>query len=333
MIDLFQEPNGGVLYNQIKNDEIPWHSLARNHWNEIYDKYSQYLDLNFVSKLPHEFINCLWELKLINYLGHLTHGNLAQISKGDITIPDFKWMINNKHYYIEATCASKGLPENYPYLNKPLSQVPSAHDGTVGHREYRERITGAFREKAVCKYDPNLCDLSVCKHKHKNGYKENIKDSGFIIAISMADIDFYNQPMNWRVDLSCFFPCSPYTTINITKDGNIHDTYHDYQPLFNKGDKETSPISVSIFDSPKYSHVSAVLISHCWQVLFPNLAKHELTLNFNATDNDFMLIHNPFAAYKLEPYSLPVHRELVAKHEESTFTINTLGLIPELLKD
>lgn len=325
--DLFQAPNGTPLYNQFKDDTIVWHKLARDHWNNVYNQYMQYLDKEFATKFPHEFLSCLWELKLIWYLGSLKTGNLEFFQKSKKVLPDFRWLAKDKSYYIEAICPAKGSLINYPYLNTPLSNAP-CRDSTIGHREYRERMTGAFREKAVCKYDPASCDLNICNHKQKNGYKDNIKNHGYIIAISMADIDFFNQPMNWKVDLSCFFPYSPYMTMDIDQKGTVHDTYHAYDPSFNKGNLQNSDISVDIFSSNKYSHVSAVLISRSWPVLFPNLSKYELLLAFGSTDNDFMLIHNPFADYKLETGLLPVERELVTEYKENKFTIHTMGCIP-----
>lgn len=324
-VDLFQIDNGDDLYNQLKDDKIIWHKIARDHWNTVYNQYKQYLDEEFITKFPRKFLSCLWELKLVSYFGSLKKGNLEITQKGKKVIPDLKWTAHNNTFYIEAICPTKGALQNYPYLNTSLSSVPICRDATIGHREYRERMTGAFREKAACKYDPSSCDLNICNHKHKNGYKDNIKNHGYIIAISMADIAFMNQPMNWRIDLSCFFPCSPYMTMDIDQAGNVHDTYHAYSPSFNKGNEKNKEISVDIFGSKKYAHVSAVLISHFWQVLFPNLSQHELFLNFGVTDNDFMLIHNPFADYKLEPGLLLVEREMVTEHNEGKFTIQRMG--------
>lgn len=323
-IDLFQTPTGDELYNQLKSNKIEWHKLAREFWNKVYNQYKQHLDIDFPSKFPRMFLSCLWELKLVSYFGSLKKGNLEIFQKGKIVLPDFKWSAHNKSYYIEAVSPTKGALKNYPYLNTPLSSMPVCRDSAAGHREYRERMTGAFREKASCKYDPSSCDLSICNHKQKNGYKDNIKNNGYVIAISMADIPFMNQPMNWRIDLSCFFPCSPYMTMNIDQKANILDTYHAYSPSFNKGNEENREINVDIFSSKKYAHVSGVLISHCWQVLFPNLSQCELFLNFGVSDNDFMLIHNPFANYELEPGLLPVEREMVTEHDEVNFTIKKI---------
>ena len=167
---------------------------------------------------------------------------------------------------------------------------------------------------------------SICDHKQKQGYKEVIRDSGYVVAISMAKINFINQPLNWRIDLSCFFPISPYMTLNIDSSNGVQDTYHAYNPSFNKCQNNSSKINVDIFSDEKYSHISAVLISHWWQVLFPELSAHERFLIYGVNDNDFMLIHNRFASVPLDSGLLPVERELVTKHKNGSFVIETMGL-------
>ncbi len=326
-IDLFQSEKGDELYQQLKTNNVTWHKWAREYWNNVYNYYNGYLDKDFCKKFPYETLSCLWELKCVSYLDGICRGKLESIAKGKITLPDFKWLLNGKSYYIEATSANKGSSDKYPYLNTPLSQSISllARDGTKGHREYRERLTAAFREKAECKYDPTSCDLTICNHASKKGYKDSIEGNGYIIAISMAKIDFMNQPQNWQVDVSCFFPCSPYLTLAVEPSGKVYDAYHSYNPSFNKGLDESKKINVDIFANEKYSHVSAVLISRCWEVLFPNLSHYVPYLNFGVNDNDFILIHNPFASVPIEVGVLPVKRELIAEQKDGKFIIETIG--------
>lgn len=142
----------------------------------------------------------------------------------------------------------------------------------------------------------------------------------------MSDVDFFNQAMNWRIDLSCFFPISPYMTMDIDQSGSVQDTYHAFSPSFAKGNKKGSTINVNIFSTNEFSHVSAVIISRNWPALFPKLPRHQL-LNYDAHGNDFMLIHNPFAAKKLQLCALPVERELIAEVNGDTWTIQTISSI------
>jgi len=323
-VNLFASSMGHSLYNQLRRDDVIWHKTARDFLNEQYNQNKKLLDEGFPKKFPAEFLRCLWELKLLRYLTSIKQGNLLLSTKDKIKLPDFKWIINEKTYYFEAISPTKGSTKNYPYLNTQLSGMPPTRDGTIGHREYRERITGAFREKAVCNYNPYVCDMNACNHNHRTGYKTHIEGNGYIIAISMADIDFMNQPMNWRVDLSCFFPISPYMTMDINRAGSIQDIYHSFCPSFNKGNKKESPINVDIFGSAEYSHVSAVIISRHWPVLFPKLSQHEPVLSFDSSDNDFMLIHNPYAIHKLPPKTLPVESEFIAGINGDTWTIQNV---------
>lgn len=138
----------------------------------------------------------------------------------------------------------------------------------------------------------------------------------------MAKINFYNLPFNWRVDLSCFFPCSPYSTMLINNTGQVQDTFHEYNPSFVKSTNHDASISVDIFSNEKFSHVSAVLISYSWQALFPDLSEYNQLLRSGFSDNDFILIHNPFTSVPLKEGILPVQSEFVATHQDGKFMIN-----------
>jgi hypothetical protein len=52
ILDLFQSEKGDELYNQLKKDNVPWHKIARDYWNKIYNRYKVYFDENFVRKAP-----------------------------------------------------------------------------------------------------------------------------------------------------------------------------------------------------------------------------------------------------------------------------------------
>lgn len=342
-IDLFLLDEGEELYKRLKkdndggngiNNSYAWHKNARERINDAFNRHAQHLDKKFITQFRQDLFSCLWELKLIEYLSHLKEGTVEEIStKGKVSIPDFKWSVGDDIYYIEATCADSGQVSSYPYLNEKLnlSSVPLVRDSSDGHQEYRERLIGSFRHKALCKYNPLACDENICKHKEKSGYKNAMGNSGYIIAISMAKINFYNQPFNWRVDLSCFFPCSSYATMLLTNTGQVQDIFHEYNPAFVKQTNPNASISVDIFSNENYSHVSAVLISYGWPVLFPDLSKdlseYDPLLHFGPTDNDFILIHNPFAAVPLKERILPVQMEFQATHRDGKYTIQRVDHI------
>ncbi len=234
MVNLFEVEYGDDCYQHFRSDSLEWHKHAREAWNNQYLNFYRKLDFDFNKKFPKEFISSLWELKIAN-LNNQNNIKISDRRKNDVSSPDFYTQINNKNFYIECICAGKGEITTYPYMNFKPSSIVQTRDATVGYREYRERIISAFRWKAQCKYDPTRCDLTICNHSHKNGYKNVIAGTGFIIAISLAKIDLINQPMNWHVDLSCFFPCSPYKTIEFDMDKKIHNSYHLYQDSFEKG--------------------------------------------------------------------------------------------------
>lgn len=104
-------------------------------------------------------------------------------------------------------------------------------------------------------------------------------------------------------------------TMQIDTSGNVHDIYHEYQPVFNK--KNKSEINIEVFSNETYSHVRAVLISRFEQVLFPNLSHHNRIFYFDEVGNGFILIHNRFADFKLETGALPVRKEFIAEFKEN----------------
>lgn len=230
-------------------------------------------------------------------------------------MPDFSFTVDEKKFHLEAVANAKGLPKNYPYLNAKLPEIYGiARDARPGTQEYRERISSAFKYKAACRYDPLGCNLSICTHTTKSGYKPQIGNHGFIVAISTAGIDFYNQPNDFNVDLSCFFARSPYQTIEFKRNNGpqseITQVYHEHQPniIKVKEDKEVS-IKVDWFLDPDYAHVSAVLISHTWMVFLPEIEKHGLGFWPKECRNDFILIHNPLASHPLPSGILQVSKE------------------------
>jgi hypothetical protein len=320
-IDLFKSDKGDDYYLELRNSKESWVKQAREQFNLIYNQHRQYLDQGFPAKFPYECLSCLWELKLVIYLSTSKHGKLEIINKGKVPMPDLKWSTKEASYYFEAICVTPGSKDKYPYLNSELDKL-TAREGSTGHREYRERITSAFREKAVCKYDPTQCDSITCNHTSILGYKDAIGNSGLIIAISTAKIDFMNQANNFRVDLSCFFPISPYMTMDIL-DKQIMDTYHNFQSSFDKANNPESPIGLEIFSNERYAHVSAVILSHRREVLFPKLSEQKYYI-YGPNDNDFMIILNPFAKIPLDPHVLHAIRTCITTHTSGEFTTESI---------
>lgn len=214
-------------------------------------------------------------------------------------------------FYVEATCASPGIVDNYPNINATMKEI-EFKVRPIPISEYKERLTGAIKTKL---------------DKYNSSYKNNIEENtGFIIAISMAKIDFFNQPHLPNVDISCVFPCSENMTIPIYPDlksnEHIGEPYHEYKENFKKRNSvDDVEIYTDYFSSNDYSYISAILISHDGHAFFPDADKHGI-IRWGKCRNDFFLIRNPFADIPLPDNLFSVYRETTTKIEDDRFEIN-----------
>lgn len=310
-MDLFSHEGKDPFYMDVRAEKANWHRAAKQYWQHLYDTYKSYLDFDFPKKFPNEFMNRLWELTILHYLASRNPsielsivGGARQASK-----PDFCITVDKEKFYVEATCVGPGTQQNYPNLNLTLEEVSGiARSVPVG--EYRERLTSSFNEKAVKKY--------------QQGYKEHIGDSGLIIAISAAPISFIHQPMSPDIDLSCFFPSSPYISVPFHKDGSggiplPGNPYYEIEETFKKTTNGSNIVS-NYFSNPDYAYISAVLISHSSLALFPEIDEYK-PCSWGITRNDFLLMRNPLATKKLPEGSLSVYRETIATQTTDGYEI------------
>lgn len=310
--DLFAIDSSNEFYTCLQNNSRMNVQLSREYWNTVYKKYNSFLDKDFYKEFPSKCINRLWELALIDFLGSLNNKNvkLLENKPGKSSKPDFCFKHNNQKFYLEAICPEPGSSEKYPFLNAPL-EIGKVRDFASCYQEYEERLLGAFKAKARCKYDPSQCDPSQCNHSFKGGYKSQIGNDGFIIAISMADIPWHNQHLRPEVDIGCFFSFSPFKNL-VTRElksgeREIKESYYSYQMCFSK-EANNSEIKKDCFSTKEYEHVSGVLISQ------KNFLLSENDIKQGIYNNDFMLIHNPFAKpeIRLAPGLFPVSMEITA---------------------
>lgn len=266
---LFTRTGQDPLYELIRTRKAPKDLHAKAFWNEIFSRNRQYLDKTFSIELACNFLARLWELTLLEYLNKFDVDMLIQ--SGRHSKPDFKFKLKDEIFYLEAIAVSSGKVTS---LQKPIGKAKF-----VPINEYKERLCAAFIEKAVVKYNG----------KKGKGYKNVVRDSdGLILAISMGEIDFQNQPGDIYLALSCFFGFSDRKV-----DINTGEFKYDFEPAFLK---KSSPIDVGYFINDNYSHVSAVILSHSPFVHYPG---YEDFLVWPHCKNDFVLIHNPFAKVKL----------------------------------
>jgi len=321
MPNLFSKENSpNETYNGMLDGIQHFLPEARKYWQSLLDNYHEDLDSNFCSAFSVDPFSRLWELTLVHYLRTTAGDKITFLStpkvKNAKSAPDFCFEYKGKRFFVEAICPDAGEKEFFPMLNRTFADINGKCIKGDPAKEIMSRITSAIRDKNE-KYESYLKAGSISE-----------KD-GYIIAISMAKIPFYNQSRMPDVAAKCLFPLSN-PTIPVIRDSDNElkmgaISYH-YQQTFNKGSKKKSDGSPELllkdyFINRDYKHISAVLFSTAWMSFYP-------PAGYWGTDvqNDFELIHNPLAltAVALDRDVLPVHKEIYGEVSEDSFTLHNL---------
>ncbi len=299
---LFDKEGKDSLYMNIRDERDPWHAEAKLCWQQLYNQHSLFLDSNYSDELRNDFISRLWELTLIDFIAQQEPRGLKRLNHRSKKKknPDFCFEINGQRFYLEADAPGAGNShelkanfENMKVRNTPI--VP-----------YKERLCSALNIKGDINY-----------HGGENpGYKDHMgENAGLIVAVSMAKIPSFNQPIDYRVDISCILGLSQMKIPIIKRENNEHfmgSPYYDYEPEFIKS-HSNSPIKTNYFTDEAFSHISAILISHTGWVFFPNIDqdRYDMAVRWEESRNDYILVHNPFAKVPLPPKMFPVYREIL----------------------
>ncbi|HAT1771516.1 hypothetical protein ACTOV9_00690 [Legionella pneumophila] len=315
---LFEFDSFDEIYMQIKNESALWHAPAKKHWQIQFEEYHQYLDADFLKEFQLHFFSRIWELTLISYISQQLGKNdgLIKNKVKNKRYPDFCFKIDNQKFYLEAHAPSSGLSIE---LNASFEDI-AGKARNVPIASYKERLCSSIREKG---------DILYYGKDGKSAYKDQIGvDSGFVIAVSMAKIPFFNQPIDYYVDLSCILGLSPRKIpILRDKDGNhfIGSIYHDKELSFQKSGT-ASPITTNYFSDDTYGHISAILISHSSWSFFPDADQYGIPLHWEKCRNDYILVHNPFAKIPLPSEYLSVYREITSREVLSLQQSNKFSL-------
>lgn len=312
--NLFSAQGSDVFYEDVRNEIYAWHHAAKIYWQELYEKYHVFVDSDFPSSFRADCFSRLWELTQANFIAaHRNAGVKILRMKGkNVSKPDFCFTLQDTIFYLEAVCASTG---NIPALNDQRTEVARC----TPIAENMERLCTSIREKGHTKY----YGQETC------GYKCNVEEnSGFIIAISLAKIPWINRTGNFQNDLRCIFGMSA-PMIPIIEDTkgqrSMGNPYHTAQQSFEKVTKKTNdpaPIKIDYFASDEYSHISAILISYTDCTFFPEIDQYLPFINWRHCQNDYLLVHNPFAKVKLPVGFFNVLREVTATIVDGGMEIN-----------
>ncbi len=301
-VKLFENDGTDEIYMHIKIGTEKWHEPAQQYWQAQYEQYQRYLDSKFVKEIGMDFLSQIWELTLASYIDQQlgNESGLVNHKIKDVSCPDFCFEIDGQKFYLEATTPKTGNCED---LNVTFEEIRGIARKTPV-ASYKERLCSAIREKGENAYYGN---------DKKSGYKDHMEENdGFIVAISMAKIPFFNQPIDYQVDLSCIFGLSS-RKVPVIRDQTgqqyMGAIYYDQELSFPK-QASGKPIDTYYFVDDKYSHISAILISHSGWVFFPDADKYGTPLRWEECRNDYILVHNPFAKTPLPTGYFSVYREI-----------------------
>lgn len=310
---LFTAKGTNQFYEDVRVETQEWHSAAKTHWQELCDRHHSLLDANFSTELGNDTYSRLWELTQVEFLAqHQQHGiTLESMSGKNSSKPDFCFALQGNKFYLEATCPNIGCAEA---LHDQRLNIAKA----VPIIENMERFCSAIQMKGDKKYH--------------SGYKNYIGDSnGLILTISLAKIPFQNRTGNYENELRCIFGMSA-LTFPIIQDSEgaqkMGNPYHTPQQCFDKKTKEDhskkSPIKMDYFTTPEYAYISAILISYSDCVFFPGIDQYLPFINWRYCQNDYVLVHNPFAKIKLPVGFFNVLREVTATVVDGGMEIKTI---------
>jgi hypothetical protein len=258
---------------------------------EMWAKCWAYVDPRLPANALNDFFPAFWELDLAN---SMLENGVALVEKTRSKGPDIVCR-STPNVYVEAIVATPGDPSHPDSVPSILNDVT----WDVPHDQFILRLRNAIEVKTG----------------KRNEYLEKgiLADTDpYVIAINSAPIDSSRLEMAVPDILRAVLPFGDeYVTIDLPTGDAVGGGFHHRPVIFktkrppddpaataaSDADRpsgsgpevppEKSPVSTTVFQSPEYDGVSAVLFSCCDEVNRPNLPGAELTLirNPRATKN------------------------------------------------
>lgn len=286
-INLFDKP-GHDFYEEIRTESHVKHNEIKEFVNQRFEENKPFLDKDFKHKIKNEFESRLWELTVSDYLR--TNENILLIPHNSYALknssaPDFCFEFNGKRFFVECVTVSAG--SCVPLAIQLKNAIGIAH--LSPRDEYQERFCFAIQSKI---------------DKFKKSYNKIItSNDGFIIAVSSGKIGAHIHPLDILLDIRSLYGLSERNYD--THSGKISFTQSLEFPK--KSNNSSSPIRTDYFTNNEHSYISAVLSSRKSAVSFSGSPLE--ILGIPSPNEEFILLHNPFASNKLQRCVLPVQQE------------------------
>ena len=251
----------------------------RLYLESLWKRFSPYADSNFHSEMQRcpQFQGRMWEMRLACVLMDYSHTLVTKISAAgpDVTVATSPRV----HFEAVAPLPTKELTENYETARRQSAPIPED--------EVILRYTTAIDEKSK----------KALRYLEKGIVHS---DEPFVIAVSGANIPFPTAPnghIPWIIKL-LFGLGKSYVEIQV----GVGKTGAGIQRQLVRQNRNNAPIESDLFLNEKREHISAVLFS-------PHDIKNRPEYYGRPPGNDFIVVHNPHAKAKIEPWMLRCGRE------------------------
>lgn len=196
--------------------------------------------------------------------------------------PDWKIKINEKEYFIEATCAH--LPEgNSPEIKRVIDEMNTkgctTSDGKLIN-EVKLRIS-------------SVIDRKIKDHAQFMADKE----CGYILCVSYGSLPLFASCDIYEA-ISTVLSIGP-MQIKLNAQGQmVENASLSHQDHLIK-QSASNPIYTDILGNENYKWISAILFSKVHPGLLLDNANEIPNIQWGEINNDFVLVHNPAAEYPL----------------------------------
>ncbi|MEH6542701.1 MAG: hypothetical protein V7721_02060 [Porticoccaceae bacterium] len=286
-MELFQNSDSATnrIYKNVRDSDTPMMVCARELCLDLWKRYEQYADENFVTEIQRDFSARFWEMDLTCLLIDLAKDVACPKPGPDIKVDETVW--------VEAISPSQGADGSPDRVPDIVTGIASSIDSDL----ITLRYTAAIEEK----------------HRKYLGYIEAgiIKESEpYIIALNSSQIPAASLELPMpRIVSAVLSIGSQYVEFD-RKSGDIVGGGFHHKESVRK--KSGSDVPIDMFHNPNYAGISAVLYSGTDSCNRPE-----------KNGSGYILVHNPLAKNPIGTGFLGVGKEaIIVIENETDYTIS-----------
>lgn len=260
-----------IVYNHIRDSDWPQKKAAKEFVENLWATYEPYADYNFPDQIQRNFHARFWEM-------YLTCTLLDQGFKLNCPKPGPDILISgNRKIWIEAVAPTAGDPSKPDSVPEAKFEESAQFMSSRGQRVPDEQIILRYRSAIAEKFDHLYTEYVA------NGIDSN--HDSYVVALNGQRVGFSQHDVYPPRILRSLFPIGHEEVIaelDANETMKIVGNRFQFRPEIKKA--SGADVSTSIFLSPDYENLSAVLFSSVDVVNRPG-----------RMGQDFILVHNPLA--------------------------------------